>query len=153
MNRFVKLALIALIFSPLLAFAAEGPATVTWTEVTTNEDGSAITDLHGYYLYNRMPGETDFTRALDSAGSDVFIPAGTTSFQYTQTFPDGTETTVEYALTAIDTSGNESILSNSASKTFDQLPPAAPVISVTVSVNVIIDGQPVIEVAQNWEGH
>lgn len=81
-------------------------ATLTWDSPTTNADGTPLTDLVGYKIYY-----------------------GTTSGNYTEVIAVGNVTTYKveglqpgtyyFALTAYDTSGNESGYSNEVSKTIN----------------------------------
>lgn len=82
-----------------------GTATLRWTPPTKNTDGSDLTDLRGYVIYY-----------------------GTTSGNYTEVLPVNDNTIDSYvvedlaagtwyfAVSAVDTSGNESVPSNEANK-------------------------------------
>lgn len=93
-----------------------GDATLSWDAPTTNKDGSPLIDLAGYKVYY-----------------------GTTSRNYSQNIDVGNVTTYKvtnltegltyyFAVTAYDTSRNESNYSNEASKTI-------PSIQYTLSIN------------------
>ena len=89
--------------SPVFA----GDVTLTWTPPTTNVDGSPLTDLAGFKIYYGT-SSSSYTQTINLAD-----PAAT---GYTVTnLTDGG--TYFFAVTAYDTSGNESDYSNEASKT------------------------------------
>lgn len=90
-------------------------AALTWTEPTQNEDGSPLTDLASYRIYRTATSGV----YADPPIATVLAPATS----YTDA-PLG-EGTWFYVMTAVDTSGNESVWSNEASKTI-AIPPAAP---------------------------
>lgn len=82
-----------------------GTATLTWTAPTTNTDGSALTDLAGYHIhYGNSPGA--LSTVIDVAN------AGATSY----TISSLASGTWYFAVSAYTTSGLESALSNSGSK-------------------------------------
>jgi hypothetical protein len=98
--------------SSLPAFAinvsavASGVATVAWTAPTTRSDGSALTNLAGYRIYyGNAPNSFDNSIDVRTAGVTNFVvenlSAGTWYF----------------AVSAFDSTGAESGLSDSASKT------------------------------------
>ncbi|MCK5616540.1 hypothetical protein KAR91_82520, partial [Candidatus Pacearchaeota archaeon] len=93
----------------LLIFAAYSYADVTlkWNPPTTNADGSPLTDLAGFKIYEVADG--NYTEIAD-------IPADTTTATITMGSGDRC-----FVGTAHDTSGNESIYSNEVCK--DTMPP------------------------------
>ena len=110
-------ALIILIVMSVQLQAAQ--VQLTWTAPTTNADGTALTDLAGYRVYY-----------------------GQTSGNLTQNVAVGNQTTYPlsglnggqlyyFAVTAYDTSGNQSARSNEASATTPIDPPSSPVASFT----------------------
>ncbi|MFQ5735863.1 MAG: fibronectin type III domain-containing protein [Thermodesulfobacteriota bacterium] len=87
--------------------AASLSATINWSPVTTNIDGSPLTELAGYRVhYGTEPGV--YTTTVDiadpTAASAVIsgLQAGTTYY---------------FVVTAYDTSGNQSAYSNEGVKT------------------------------------
>ena len=85
--------------------ATSGSATLTWTAPVTNTDGSALTDLAGYHIYYGSSA-TALSNVIDVAS------AGTTSY----TVASLTSGTWYFAVSAYTTSGLESTLSNTGSK-------------------------------------
>ena len=88
-----------------------GHRTASWTAPTTNEDGSPLTDLAGYRLYRCAV--TPCTRGAGALIGTVAAP--TTSFS----IPHGSQGFL--TVTAVDTSGNESVEDGTAP--FDGLAP------------------------------
>ena len=96
----MALMLLLLSVSPVYA----GEATLTWDAPTTNADGTPLTDLGGYKVYYgvapRIYGTpTDVGKVLTYKVINL------------------SEGTKYFAVTAYDTSGNESCYSNEVSKT------------------------------------
>jgi len=84
---------------------APAAATLTWTAPTTNTDGSAVTNLAGYHIYYGT-SPSALTTAID-------VPnPGTTSY----TVNNLTTGTWYFAVNAYTTSGEDSALSNTGSK-------------------------------------
>lgn len=81
-------------------------ATFTWTAPLTNADGTPLTDLAGYQLYQSTSAGGPWT----ATGGLI---AGTTTTL--NGFADGV---YYFALRAVDTAGHESQLSNVVSKSF-----------------------------------
>ena len=77
-----------------------GGVTLSWHPPIQNEDGSALTDLAGYFIYyGRSPDALNLRIALDNPG-------------LTRHFVDGLPAVDWYfALTAVNRSGRESALS------------------------------------------
>ena len=110
MKRLVLLWLLTvLVASPAIA----GEAVLSWDPPTTNTDGSWLTDLGGYRLY--------YGTASGNYGS--VIDAGNV---ITHTVTELSGGTYYFAVTAYDTSGNESGFSNEVSKTFTSVTIPAP---------------------------
>jgi hypothetical protein len=85
------------------AFSAE--VTMSWDPPTTNTDGTPLTDLAGYKVYFGITSQ-NYSHTMDVGNVTVY------------TVGNLTEGLVYYfAVTAYDTSGNESEYSNEASKT------------------------------------
>lgn len=108
--------LISLLLSTGVAFSATLNLKGTW-------DRNSETDLAGYNLYR-----TDGTRTKVNA-TLIGTTYGTTAnpFLFNMTVTDGTEGTLRFKLTAVDTAGNESLDSNEAPYTYDVKAPAAPI--------------------------
>jgi hypothetical protein len=87
------------------ATSTSGTATLSWTAPTTNTDGSALTDLAGYHIYYGTSPST-MTTVIDVANP------GTMSY----TISSLSSATWYFAVNAYTTSGLESTLSNTASK-------------------------------------
>ncbi len=100
---FSFLVFIALFLYPNSAFP--GLATLTWNAPATNTDGTPLTDLSGYKIYYGT-ASGNYSQTIDVGG----ITSSTVS-----NLTDGT--TYYFAVTAYDTSGNESAYSNEVSKT------------------------------------
>ena len=83
-------------------------ATLSWDAPTTNADGTPLTDLNGYSIYY---GTTfnNYSQVIDVGKVTTYTVASLT---------DGT---YYFAVTAYDTSGNESNYSNEVSKTIQSV--------------------------------
>ena len=88
-------------------FAWAGTAVLSWEAPTTNADGTPLTDLAGYRVhYGTSPGPSGYTDFKYIAGNIT---------QYTvDNLTDGK--TYYFAVSALDTSGNESDFSNEVPK-------------------------------------
>lgn len=87
--------------------------TLSWETPTTNADGTPLTDLGGYKVYY---GNTTRTYGTPIDVKNVSA--------YTLDLTDGT---YFFAITAYDTSGNESVYSNEVSKKIDTMKPGCPI--------------------------
>ena len=103
----------------LLALLAS--ATLLWTAPTTNEDGSPLTDLAGYRVYQGTGCDATYPQVYD-------INDPTAVSYVVNNLADGTYC---FVATAYDTAGNESVESNVASKTVVTAP--APPTALTVA--------------------
>ncbi len=103
--RIFVLTLLALSFVLLLAAGKlySGQATLSWDPPTTNADGTPLTDLEGYKVYYGT-SSGNYSQNID-AGNVI---------TYTANLSDGT---YYFAVTAYDTSRNESGYSNEVNKT------------------------------------
>ncbi len=107
------------------AFAAN--VSLTWDPPTTNEDGTPLTDLAGYKVYYGN-ASGNYTENIDVVNV------------LTYTVKNLTDGTWYFAVTAYDTSDNESDYSNEVNKTIT-VAPAAPVLRTVEIVAVIRDGK------------
>ena len=109
--------LIAILLGTGISYAAVLNLRATWT-------ANLETDLAGYNLYR-----TDGTR-LKLNPTLIVIPA--VLYNFSVTVPDNSTGTMTFVLTAVDTTGNESLDSLTANRTYDLVPPARP---TTLGVN------------------
>jgi len=112
MNRIV-LMILAMVMMASLVFGASLNLKATWTPNTE-------TDMAGYNLYR-----TDGTRLKLNPALIPHPPIF--PYLFSVTVPDNSSGTITFVLTAVDTSGNESVDSIAANKTYDLIPPARPV--------------------------
>lgn len=112
---------------PLFAYEVE----LTWNAPTTNGDGTALTDLSGYKVYYGT------SSGVYSGKTDVGMPTCTTmgmgNTECTYTVASLNSGNYYFAVTAYDSSGNESDYSNEANKTAtggDYDSPANPSVSI-----------------------
>ena len=91
------------IFLPV-SFASAETASLSWDPPTTNTDGTPLTDLSGYKVYYGT-SSGNYSSAIDAGNVTSYVVSGLSSNTY------------YFAVTAYDTSGNESSYSNEASKT------------------------------------
>lgn len=96
---------ITVVSSPTTTGTGSGTATLSWSPPQQNTDGGALRDLAGYWVY-RGTSTATLTRSFQIAN-----PA-TTQYVVSQ-LPSGTH---YFAVTAYNTSGAESALSNVGSK-------------------------------------
>lgn len=85
--------------------ATSGTATLSWTAPTTNTDGSALTDLAGYYVYyGTSPSSMSKVVNLSNAGTTNYTVSNLASGSW------------YFAVAAYTTSGLDSALSGTLSK-------------------------------------
>jgi len=83
-------------------------ATLSWTIPSTNEDGTPLTDLAGFRVYyGTRTGNYTETTTVDNPGVSSLVVDNLSI-----------DSTYFFVMTAFDASGNESKLSNEASKAF-----------------------------------
>jgi hypothetical protein len=93
-------------FSISVQAIASGSARLTWVPPTTNSDGSPLTNLSGFKIYwGTSAGSYSSSVAIMSAGIATY------------TVENLTPNTYYFAVTALNSAGAESVLSNTASKT------------------------------------
>lgn len=108
------------VFLTLPTMVLAGSVTLSWEAPTTKTDGTELTDLAGYKVYQGKKSRT--------YGTPIDVGNETT---YTITdLPDGAF--FYAAVTAYDASGLESEYSNEV----DNVPPKAPTINITVNINI-----------------
>lgn len=104
--------------------------TVTYTEPTTNTDGSAINDLASTQVHFRLCPTSGTCSASFTVAPNVNASAatggGAISTSVTVNIVAGQENNVEVFATATDTSGNVSPDSLHVVKRVDRLSPSAP---------------------------
>ena len=124
-----------ILFSPLTLLLALGGcgggsgdgstsgAILTWDAPTTNVDRTCLADLGGYKVYYGIStGDYSYTEKIDINGiscEDTGVDAGTncgTIKECTYIVDNLSSGTWYFAVTAYDTSGNESDYSNEVSK-------------------------------------
>jgi len=103
---------------------------VTYTEPSTNSDGSTLNDLAKTNVYSRVCPVTGTCAATFTKGPDVAASkaagGGAINTTVTVTITPGQERNVEVYATATDLSGNESVESLHVTKRVDRLSPAEP---------------------------
>lgn len=97
--------------------------TVEYDEPTTNEDGSALSDLQKTTVFYDMGGGT--VKASDVPATSV-SGGGHITEKVTVPVTSGQERDVQFWVTAMDLSQNESQKSEIKIIRIDRLPPAAP---------------------------
>ncbi|NIA18329.1 MAG: hypothetical protein GWO79_00385, partial [Actinobacteria bacterium] len=108
-KNFLKVVVLAVMFVFLAITAADAAITLTWDPPTTNVDGTPLTDLEGYRVYY----------GTASGNYDTNIDAtNVVSYEVEGLIPGNT---YYFAVTAYDTSGNESDYSNEVSGIADGL--------------------------------
>ena len=121
-----SLLLVALFSWPAIAVA--GSAMLSWVPPTTNTDGTPLTDLAGYKIhYGSSPGNYGAPMTVGNVTTYTVTGLGVGTYYF--------------AVTAYDTSGNESGFSNQASKTIVGVPP---VISGIAAQNITATGATII---------
>ena len=92
-------------FSITVTSISLGSATLSWTPPTENEDGTAIIDLAGYRIYwGTTPGSYPNSVTINNPGVVMFVVENLVPGSY------------EFAVTAFNTAGVESVYSNTATK-------------------------------------
>lgn len=109
-----------------LAFA--GTADLSWTAPTTNTDGTTLTDLAGFKVYYGT-SSGNYGAPVDIGNQTSYTVAGLGSGTY------------YFSVTAYNSSGNESTISNEGSKTIVAAPP---VISGVSANNITPSGATII---------
>ncbi len=134
----MKRILFALFALVAASFAFAGTATLTWTNPTTNTDGSALT-LASVNVYRGTSATGPWTQIGSVTAQGGAVPSGYTD----KTAADGT--TVYYYVTAVGSDGNESAPSTIVSKAIPNPVPNPPsgltVTSVTAYMLAVVNGK------------
>lgn len=125
---------LALCFTEV-AWAASTSSQLSWTAPTTREDGSplASTDIAKYNVYYMV----DPANGFDQSTATKVVVTGATSKTITINLnPRASPYDLEFAVTAVDTAGRESALSNVVKKsvTVVSTSPPGPPTSVTFTI-------------------
>ena len=140
--KHLNIALISLVMIFLNAAALlAGDATLSWDPPATNSDETALTDLAGYKIY--------YGTASGSYTDNIDV-GNVTTYQLTD-LTDGL--TYYFAVTAYDTSQNESDYSNEVSKTIGTGPPPPPEPEITVTDSVTPAGDLQVPFGDITEGN
>ena len=105
--------IMAIVLMASSVFAASISLKATWTPNTE-------ADMAGYNLYR-----TDGTRLKLNPALIPHPPV--LPYSFIVNVPDNSSGTMTFVITAVDTTGNESADSNTASKAYDLVPPIKPV--------------------------
>ncbi len=119
---------IFLVFLPQNVYA--GQATLSWDAPTTNVDGSPLTDLAGYKIYYGT-SSSNYSKVVDAGNVLTYV---ITDLNEGQTY--------YFAVTAYDTSDNESDYSNEVSKivnTYSITATAGPNGTISPSGTIVVD--------------
>src|SRR3989344_2093573 len=95
-------------------------AVLTWDYPTTNTDGTVLTDLAGFKVYYGT-ASGNYSTVIDVAFATCVTASPCSSSTFTVT--NLSVATYYFAVTAYDTSGNESEFSDEVSKTISGTPP------------------------------
>jgi hypothetical protein len=120
----VLLSLFLILLFVLPSFAQTVTPILSWVEPTTNVDTTALTDLAKTTLYYKI-GTGSYVKYGDVAATKT-TGGGTVTLTTSIAVSNGAITVLTFVATATDTSGNESVYSNTVSKTYDFLAPANP---------------------------
>jgi hypothetical protein len=124
--------LFLIVFSAEFSFAAT--TTLNWNPPTENEDGSTLNDLDGYIIYYGTSSDT-YTQSIDVSNVTTYQLSG---LEY--------DTTYYIAITAYDTSGNESTYSEEQISHVGPAPDSTPP-NIT---NVLISGMTETSATISW---
>ena len=117
--------------SPTVSAATQS-SSLSWSAPTTREDGTplAATDIAQYNVYYAVDGPV-------TTGSTKTVVTGATTKTVTLSLtPRAVPYTINFAVTAVDTTGAESPLSNVVSKTFTVVSTAAPSAPTSVTFSI-----------------
>lgn len=114
--------LLMVFFNTAVSFGAD--ALLAWDAPATNSDGTALADLNGYIVYYGT-STGSYSQSVDVGNVTAYSVTG---------LSDGA--TYYFAVSAYDTSGNESTKSNEITKTIPPLDVTAPVLSAIQSGSI-----------------
>jgi len=134
LNIWIIFCLIFLL-STSAGFAAE--TTLTWTPPTQNEDGSSLDDLDGYILYYGSSSDT-YTHSIDVSNVTTYQLTGLTIGN-----------TYYFAITAYDTSGNESTYSNELVRTIQAPADTTPPVISSIQASGITESSATVSWSTN----
>ena len=129
MKRLILCLVLAFVLMvPALGFGATVNLKATWTEPTTNADGSTLTDLSGNNVYR-----SDVTPVVKINSTLIPPTSGTSASPYLFSLSLTTSTTLTFYVTAVNSAGTESVPSNTATYVYKTTttPSAASNFSVT----------------------
>ncbi len=112
---------VVIVFGMLSTTVMAASVTLSWTAPTTNEDGTPLTDLAGFRLYNG---------AVSGTYTDMVDVGNVLTYQWILGDQEGK--TLYFNATAYDLSGNESIYNGEVSLTFPMIAPSPPVLTGVV---------------------
>lgn len=126
----ICLVLIALVLLVTKAFAFQAnitgtEVTVTYTEPTTNVDGSPLVDLDHTMIFHNFGG-AEVQAVPNPIPATALTGGGAITEAFTVPVPDGVEADVDFWARAYDGSGNVSPESTRETKRIDHLAPGAP---------------------------
>lgn len=107
---------VAFLVALLAGHALAGTAVLTWTAPTKNTDGTTLTNLASFRVYQRCQ---------TSAATQIGNPGAAARTFTTPTIPDDGRQ-CWFAVSAVDALGAESVRSSEVTKTFTAPPPPAP---------------------------
>jgi hypothetical protein len=113
----LRLTLFLVLLCPL--FASAGSLTVTWQPPTRNDDGSALTNLAGYRLY--------YGNAANTLDKSVAVNVPTATSTIIDALPAGVWFV---SMTAISSTGVESVRTTPVSKTLAADPVPTPLVTL-----------------------
>src|SRR3972149_6911227 len=113
-HRLFGLAVGGLLLLLLAPAAQAGYLDLAWDAPTTNSDGTALTDLSAYRVYNGTSSPACPSSSFQVVPSPTPAPTSGSVINYQLTGLN-TGTTYLVKVTAVDSSGNESLCSNQAS--------------------------------------
>lgn len=126
--------LLALVIQASFSTAAETTSSLSWEAPKTRQNAEILTqeEIAEYRIYH----EVDAVPTLESPV--VSVPGSVLTHDIVLTLmPRPEPYTVSFAITAVDTDGNESQLTNTVSKSFDLSSLSAPSAPVEVRLTVI----------------
>jgi hypothetical protein len=124
MDMMKRLILATLLLGAVCGSAKAASITLDWDAVTTNANGSALTDLGGYRVFFSTVSLLSLTTTQAMALPVANRPTSTTNSLTINTLPDGA--TVYFRVTAYDTTGNQSGFGEMPDQIDEYMPPPPP---------------------------